>query len=223
MKIALCLFGNLRQFDLLIPTLQNNVIQPFCPDVFSFVWRNTSEQPVNKFDRNHPFWNIKNVPKPKKISNDYIHSLITKINPKISLISDYENPSFEYNPDWQLPQAYYKNLWAQYQCVKKKQEYENYFGFKYDLVIMSRWDIFYENQIDFENKNRVVFPRRFWISGPSDWWMYGPSHLIDLCSSRFEQNNLNYHPNKLLNHLLEHYNIPHEQIDIPVNLLNRPY
>ena len=226
MRTALCLYGNLRSFSTVFPSLHQHVLQVYSPDVFSFVWKNTHEIAVNKFDRNHPIWDIKNSKKKSIISDDTISSLIEKTNSKISLVEDYQNQILSDQKDWNLPKALYKNLWAQSRCVKLKQLYENQHHIQYDLVILSRWDIFYESNLMLNISDCLRFPTRFCYAGPSDFWTYGPSKMIDVCANRFDflqKKNPNEHPNKLLNQLLDSYNISYEMIDLPVNLLNRPY
>ena len=229
MKIALCLYGNLRSFDNVFPSLHKCILEPFCPDIFSFIWNNTNEIAINKFDSNHPIWNIKNIPKnTKMISSNYVTSVIDKLNPIVALIEDYNSPSFQHNTDWKLPSALYKNLWAQSQCVKLKNEYEHKTRIQYDLVIMSRWDIYYENLLKLHHTDKIFFPEKFSIGagGPSDFWAYGPSKLMNVFSDRFNhfqhfENNINQHPNKFLHQLLLHYNIEYQHTDVSVNLLNR--
>lgn len=245
MNVALCLYGNLRSFNTVWSTLQKRIVQPYSPDIFGFVWYNTPEMASNKFDSNHPIWNI-NTPFKKEhvITKNYVGSMIDTINPTAIITEDGSatNTKFyailnEYKnrkdiKEWVMPLATYKNLWSQEQCVKLKKAHETHNNKQYDVVIMSRWDVVYENEVDLAsfNKDSLTIPENFMARRPNDFWIAGNSQSIDIVSSRFsaikhliEHEPLPNHPAKFMEQIMNQNNIAYNSLPLPINLLNRSY
>ena len=240
MKTALCLYGNIRKFDKILPSLYAHIIHPYSPDIFAFTWVSEEEKPINKFDRNHPLW--KNKVKHNIISKSYMHSVVNSLNPKAIILEDatLANKTFlsyttkfetiDNLKHWNMPVAFLKGLWAQEECVKLKQKYEKANLFKYDKVILSRWDVIYDSSLQLHDLSldTLSMPQSFTVNGPSDFWICGSSENIDICSKRFSNienisatNCIPDHPCSFLNQFIDNYNISHERLDLPINLLNR--
>ena len=236
MKIALCLYGNIRSFDVVFPYLDKHILQKYSPDVFAITWTNTPELLSNKFDRFHPIRNLsKHKNGQRNISVDYVHSIIDRINPVISKVIDTETSDF-YNqlqlikelPDikkWAMPMASYKNMWSQEQVIHLKNMKEFQSQSIYDLVIMSRWDVIYTDTIDISafSNSVITIPESF--SRMSDFWAVGGSSIINVFSKRFSSIPLLTElPDTLPNFLesvLENNGISWQATNLPINLLNR--
>ncbi len=159
MKVAVCLFGLLRSFDLVNQTLIENIINPLNADVFIATpenyypnkskdnWtpftkddsENTSEEKLQQAFRG-------NLKEALIISNDYNKSyyeeFIVKNNlPEIFKISEDIIGQF---PVWRMCSMYHNIKLT----LDLKKNYELKNNFKYDLVILTRPDMKYFSLID---------------------------------------------------------------------------
>ena len=143
MKIALCISGQPRMWEKGFEYHNTNIIKGNDVTVFLHSWEMPAEQM-------------------QQISEKYqAKSFITSPNPTIDL-SKYTNtppPS----PNWKVKDGR-MSTWAQmyaiYECMRTKREYEEYHNMKFDWVIRSRFDFAINVRIPFDtlNPNKLYIP-----------------------------------------------------------------
>ena len=143
MKIALCISGQPRMWEKGFEYHNTNIIKGNDVTVFLHSWEMPAEQM-------------------QQISEKYqAKSFITSPNPTIDL-SKYANtppPS----PNWKVKDGR-MSTWAQmyaiYECMRTKREYEEYHNMKFDWVIRSRFDFAINVRIPFDtlNPNKLYIP-----------------------------------------------------------------
>jgi hypothetical protein len=143
MKIALCISGQPRMWEKGFEYHNTNIIKGNDVTVFLHSWEMPAEQM-------------------QQISEKYqAKSFITSPNPTIDL-SKYTNtppPS----PNWKVKDGR-MSTWAQmyaiYECMRTKREYEEYHNMKFDWVIRSRFDFAINVRIPFDTLN----PNKLYIT-----------------------------------------------------------
>jgi hypothetical protein len=143
MKIALCISGQPRMWEKGFEYHNTNIIKGNDVTVFLHSWEMPAEQM-------------------QQISEKYqAKSFITSPNPTIDL-SKYTNtppPS----PNWKVKDGR-MSTWAQmyaiYECMRTKREYEEYHNMKFDWVVRSRFDFAINIRIPFDtlNPNKLYIP-----------------------------------------------------------------
>lgn len=143
MKIALCISGQPRMWEKGYEYHYKNIIKNNDVTVFLHSWEMPGEQM-------------------QEISEKYnSHSFITSPNPTVDL-SKYTNtppPS----PNWKVKDGR-MSTWAQmyaiYECMRTKREYEEYYNIKFDWVVRSRFDFAINVRIPFDtlNPNKLYIP-----------------------------------------------------------------
>ena len=128
MKIALLLVGRLDTFEDMYPSLKENILDPFLPDVFF------SGYPNNK-GIEYCKEKIKNLWKPKKyILKEYNENIRKEVYPNDEIFNQNKRP--EVTPKTWLSGIYNVKL-----CNQLKNEYQTENNFCYDVVIKSRTDL----------------------------------------------------------------------------------
>lgn len=160
LRVALCIFGHFRCFDKCYDNLKNNVLDPLQPDVFAHAWVDSTgyflHPHVTPDPINHPGFDVSS-PKP---SMEYIKSVIDRVNPvdihldhyylhdkrfadMVEKYDAYKN----YNPAHR-PKGTISLNYARSCAIAMKRQYELIHQFKYDRVIVTRWDIQHTTPFD---------------------------------------------------------------------------
>jgi hypothetical protein len=206
MKIALCLSGQPRNLEKNIPYLLNGLVKPSnITDIFIHSWFDESLIGTS-FASSQPFQNGKLGSFSKKTVE-----LLKSLNPKKCIIEKPKDFS-EFSHLEDIPTAIQthiaSSLCSAHLCNNLKIQYEKENNFKYDLVIKTRIDCFYEkpiNIIDYLDDNwmeviHVAYDyqhmrqdRYYPISNGdkyislSDTFAYGSSEVIDKYCSIFPE------------------------------------
>lgn len=198
MKIALCLYGHLRDFDNCYSSLYEKILKPYNPDIFAMTWTDS----FGKRSELHSTSNqsgIDNSSAPPSVN--YIFETLQKLNPvRIHLDTlEAHEPRFEtmyqkFKP-WHLaktthkPKSMFGMNWGRHCVIKIKSEQEKLQGWKYDLVIATRWDMKFLDIPPLEtlDRNKIIM-HRVDINNHilfSDYWVSGSSYLMDIWGDQF--------------------------------------
>lgn len=199
-NVALCLYGHFRTFDDCWKNLKSNIIDiNSISDIFISSWSDSMgwfQHPENSVDhRAHPGFDLSS----EKPSNEYIDSVLSKLNPRQYSIESFKKyePYFDQVlknlEQWHHPSPVHRpkgtlsQVWGRCSSIGLKKAYEEKHGFKYDAVIVTRWDIFHNKPIavDTFDLNYVTLDGMYGPDVISDAWACGPSNLIDLWGLQF--------------------------------------
>lgn len=177
MKIALCLSGQIRSFDLVYQNLINNLIVPNDCDVFYHTW--------HMYD-NSKYINFYNPTDNKYVKyGSYSYENVEKVINHLKPVSFlFEKPVIQQNT---------KSMF--YSVMKSnslKCQYENLMGFKYDIVIRSRSDIFFPDKVVLDSNSvsdNVIYLsyRPGGCGGVNDAFAYGNSIIMDKYSHIYSE------------------------------------
>ena len=159
------MYGHFRCFDKCYNNLLNNIINVLNPDVFMQSWVDSTgsflHPHVTLDPFNHPGYD-QTSPKP---SVEYIKSVIDRLNPvdvhldhyylhdqrfgdMVEKYSQYKN----HNPAHR-PKGTISLNWARYVSISMKRNYEQTNQFKYDYVLVTRYDNQHTIPLILENFN----------------------------------------------------------------------
>lgn len=243
-RIALCISGHFRDFEVAWPSLKKHVIDVYEPDVFAHAWSDTFGHFMHTRDRHHPSFDLGYDPNSNPVSSSYANSVATRLQPKafkmqdpasIKLLVDRllsDNKQVEPDWEWHRPRPKYQMIYGRTQSIKLKQQYERSHDFRYDRVIFTRWDIVHESSLPVwaMYDQRLLIPTRYSYVGPADVWASGSSDQLDTYGSMLDQlpdvrqtPGFSADPHLWLNSHLVHNNIDFVLCDIPVMIANRVF
>jgi hypothetical protein len=178
-KIALCLSGHLRSFKEAAPSLKKAIIDKYKPFIFMHTWV------LKSFDGVRDSKEIEGI-SDKEIKEVYspINTLEIE-NPRIFDINPYiiaHKPPELRNP--QIPVSMFYGIWS---ANELKKEFENLVGWRFDVVIRSRPDLIFNNELDIDNfdPSAVSLPNFGDYRGYADQLAYGSSEIMDQYSNVF--------------------------------------
>lgn len=198
MKVALCLFGNAGYKQKLAGNNPNS---------------------LDPFDLTVPLKSIKeNIVLPHK-ADVFIHSWSKKYSETINNIfkpieAIYEEPR-NFSRHKEHKKNFIQSRWfSESESNRLKKKYEKKEGFIYDIVIHSRLDIIWFNQLILKKEPDTLFASHWNTTsndsklGPfnrdnvyqehalHDWWFYGSSETMDRLSKIYKHKYLLYFQNK---------------------------
>jgi hypothetical protein len=148
MKIALCLSGQPRYFNICYPNIKKLIIERYNPDVFFHCWWNSSYV-GQRFDfsphanNRTGTWVENTDAKLLELYNPKKY----KFEPHISFDTTILNGAFFAQ---QSPHILYSMWYSIFQANELKKQFETEYAFIYDIVIRLRFDIvFNQFKIDF--------------------------------------------------------------------------
>jgi hypothetical protein len=199
MKIAICLSGQPRFVEKGVDSFCKNILENNDVDVFIHNWYDKKDK-NKKFDSSQFYLDSK-----VGYQSEKTESILNSLSPKKIILEQPKNfEEFSHLAD--LPTAKQTKLasmfYSMYRCNQLKKEYEHENGFTYDLVIKTRIDIEYNQQIDIlklinkDIENHIFCAKKyqecrmndsyptkskFFYSSLSDTWFMGSSKNIDEC------------------------------------------
>jgi hypothetical protein len=194
MKVAVVLHGHFRCFDQTWPDTKKNLVDVLNPDIFAFAWTDSMGHHLSPGDspdhENHPGYNVGDP-----VDIQYINSVQQRLNPKVFITDQYSNhdeyfqsmiDSWRYTTDYLLvpagchrPKGCLSMVWSRSKIIKLMNEYEQQHNFKYDLVIVTRYDVYHSVLVNLNNISlNVVNAHGGGNWHPWDYWTAGPSELI---------------------------------------------
>lgn len=213
MKVALILSGQFRDAKKCYPSIEKNILAPHNPDVFISTWTNPktitpSAWFGDNFDDDCSLSDIMEMYKPKSI--------------ELETFDDEENQPFKemarhLDSKLEHPLAQTINVSAMFYKRHRanllRKNFENLNGFKYDIVISSRFDLeFLEDPVVGLSGDELSIPIGFdWCDGICDLFAIGNSSTMDeyfdlfnmLKTYRLEQN-VSHTPELIMRHHIEH-------------------
>ena len=202
MKTAVIFHGHFRCFDQTWPDTKKNLIDVLNPDVFAFAWTDSmgyylspGESPDHE---NHPGYAPSN-----SVPNDYLTSVHQRLNPKVFFLDRYENhdahfqslvDNWRYTTDYLLvpagchrPKGCLSMVWSRSQIIKAMKKYEHDHGFKYDLVIVTRYDVYHSATVTTCRLNLDIVNAHGGSNWhPWDYWTAGPSDAIGIWGQQWD-------------------------------------
>jgi len=176
-KVALCISGQLRDFDECYPSIKKYILDIYHPDIFAC------------FDKEDDKVKIK--------------SFINKMNPIATMLSD---DKYTKNVKFELPKNTILMFKKIYECNELKKKYEHSNNFKYDVVIRIRPDLIFRSRLPLElndndslsiptyyGKNYMIYftnMPNFNGYGLCDQLAFGSSRIMDKYSEFY----INYQP-----------------------------
>jgi len=147
---------------------------------------------------NHPGYEPGNP-----VSSAYINSVKNRLNPKVFILDRYENHDQYFQSlvdEWRYTTTYLQvpagshrpkgclsMVWSRSEIIKAMSNYEQEHGFRYDLVIVTRYDVYHTLPVDLEKLNPTIVNAHGggnWH--PWDYWTAGPSHEIGLWGQQWD-------------------------------------
>lgn len=202
MKIALCLYGHLRSYKQCLPSLIDNVIIPYNPDIFAMTWMDSLGSNTQNFENAR--YNIgydTSDPKVEPSIIQYINGLIKPVDWHLDHFLLYKNDFIKIIDNgvpWQFPILHHRPLgtlgssFSRYVTLKMKRQKELMQNWDYDFVIATRWDVFFKEKIEFDRlvSNAVVmnayFDKISYETVKGDFVVCGSSKNMDVWGNCFE-------------------------------------
>lgn len=232
MKTALLLSGHFRDIVFCYPSLKEQIIDVYNPDIFISSWNpgadfshslGASSQNIND---SATVQDIISMLKPKSIKlEDFNSPVADSIKKKAWNLDVYGPMTGETNP------VSIFCMWYKIQSSSLlMQEYEQKLGEKYDLVIKGRFDInLHDPVIVDENPNVISIPPGFdWRGGFNDIFAYGGReamihycNMFDHIESYIVYESVFFHAETLLKHHLINSDFGVKRPEIRVTLRNK--
>jgi len=201
MKIALCLYGHFRSFEECWPSLQEYLIKPNCiTAIFTMSWMDSMghfTHPESSVDPvSHPGYNIHSQPvnmhwlqkttehlNPVAVHFDNYNLHDRRFSQMVDDLSDFHHASQHHRPKGTLSQ-----VWARSASLKLAADHEDRYGFCFDRIVCTRWDIAYTKPIllDELELDVVTMDGMYGADVISDAWASGPSNYMRLWGQQFE-------------------------------------
>jgi hypothetical protein len=168
-KMAICLFGFVRNFDANYKNHLQNILL-LDTDIFIHSWNNTGYQNPSREKFNGQSWLN---PNSKTLDQKDINIITECYKPKKILVEDNKLDQFSINDGNIIPLLKYQatddatryinsQLYSRYKVIELKKDYEKENNFKYDIVLLIRFDFNYSNiNFDFINLDftkTIYFP-----------------------------------------------------------------
>lgn len=175
MEVALCLSGQLRSIDLVLENLLKNIIVPNKSDVFCHTWHKYDNSKYCNFynpsDNEYTYYG--------EYSFENIQKIIKNLNP---ISFEFEYPFIQ------------ENTKSMFYSIMKSNDllnsYKKYKNKKYDVVIRSRYDIFFESELNLDDidENTVYLSfRPGGCGGVNDCFAYGKPDVMELYSNLYDE------------------------------------
>jgi hypothetical protein len=200
MKIALCLYGQPRDFKSNWNRIKNNIIDNNNVDVFLHAWYDQSDRNIKKMTPGHenrtldddlieiiPSWtNAKffKIEEQKKFNDKYVETTDENIDECWSYSKNYDKNLFVKN----RVMSSYSMWYSINQSLLYKELYSQENNFEYDCVILSRFDVSPNIKINFRDYNLTNI-----ISGykslprneVNDWFLFSNNKNMNVISTLF--------------------------------------
>lgn len=149
MKVALCLSGQPRFYDITYELYYSRILERYNPDVFIHTWWSDDMvgtlYPCAKHAESRLSYDD------RLVNSDTIDNLTKLYNPKLIKCDDYSTIEIPHK-------ANYYQYYTQYAVKELLNEYEILNGFEYDLVIRTRFDLLIQQDIPYHNDDYL------WVS-----------------------------------------------------------
>ena len=243
MKIAVCFSGQPRYLEYALPEILDNILATNSPDVFYHAWY--SENDVNlTYDSSIPQQSGKMgsaYPNTDKILEHYLSPKKSKIENQI----EFDIAKTLKSAPTALSQPLVSQFYSIQQADKLRQQYEKENGFEYDIVIKTRFDLYYGTPLIIKGfkhllSDNILLNASVWqshrmgnIDGLGDYTMNGDivianSKAMTIFSNLFdevEKINEKINPPYAENYFGMHNRINNSMkvipVDIKVNMLYR--
>lgn len=216
MRVALCLSGQMRNFEDYYQSLFDKIINVYNTDVFLHTWKVKSSKEEMCLNIFKPklylidYFDYKNV-----INNNDIILLNEEILNKKNF--DNKNRDNKWIPELcGTPENIYGMFYSMNKCNELKKKYEIENNFRYDLVFRTRMDLFFKDDFNFNIEDEIILPENKGFYG-DDHFAYGKSDLIDKYQvynyiNMYINDNVALHPETLIKHHLKINNIKNKYI-----------
>lgn len=181
MRVALCLSGHLRSYELTSESIQEFIIQPLSADVFIHTWDTVGISP--HIDAATVRLKTKNVLK-------RVNSLLTPRQIIVEPINRIYGEKYRpFLTDKRSP----VNITNMFYKIYKANELCNNYPVKYDLVIRARPDLMFSSPINMQDisqaitENCVFLPNFGHFSGYNDQFAFGGTNAMKIYSNCYNE------------------------------------
>ncbi len=237
MKVAVIFHGHFRCFDKIWDGIKQNLIDVLDPDVFAFAWTDSMGHYLSPGEtpdhENHPGYRLDNT-----VSDEYIESVKQRLKPKMFMLAQYSklDDHFQQLVDgWRhttnylqvpagnhRPKGCLSMVWSRSQIIKAVRDHERANNIVYDLVIVTRYDVYHNFPINLSLINpNIINAHGGGNWHPWDYWTAGPSELIGLWGQQWDGmnqliaiNKFNTGPHQWQTAWFEHKNIPWQSVEL---------
>lgn len=182
MRVALILSGKYRDAKRCFPTIYENILKIYKPDVFISTWTNPSDIKDANFGGIYPsddssieeiFHLYKPISFESETFDDSEHGYYRRLSSLVDKTKEEESKNITINT--------YSMWYKRWRCNNLKKDWEQKNGFKYDVVIMCRFDLFIlEPLLINSERDTVKIPHGYdFHNGFGDCFAYGPSSRMD--------------------------------------------
>lgn len=196
LKIALCLSGQPRGLPVSVSLLKQNIIEPNQPDVFYHTWHNEAD--VGKSYNSTQQTQTGMVGSVRAKTSEILQMAL---KPKVHITEpqrSFEHLSGLISHPTTNQEILGSQLFSAYQANNLRREYEEKNGFKYDIVLKTRFDLYYYHPIVLADyladvlAGRVVVMKKFQqdqenFNSPdrpmTDIFAFGNSEVMNVFSS----------------------------------------
>jgi hypothetical protein len=218
MKVALCLSGHFRSYERVYPILKQSIIDPYHSDVFIATWDSVGFDGVRG---DHQFMNL-------KLNEESLRTLFSPKKMFIEPQKKWDTSKYQviHNIGLRNPEIIFGMFYGIFAANKLKSEFEQENNFKYDVVIRSRADLFFEsilpaNELKEASENNHVYVPKFGnYNGLNDQFAFGCSDSMNLyCDTypnldKFYDEGCKWHSETMVKFTVNHFNIPISRTDI---------
>lgn len=212
MKIALCLYGQPRDFSRNWNKIKQNIIDSNDVDVFFHTWYDPNSRNINKMTPGHEHRQLENnlidlLPKNTNAKKFKIEKQRTFNNKLVETTDENIEACWSYSKNYDRDMfirdrvnACYSMWYSINQSLLMKEEYAQENKFEYDCIILSRFDVAPGTKLDFNsfNLNNLTsgykpLPR----NEINDWFLLSNNINMNVISSIFYT--IDYYRNKIIN------------------------
>lgn len=170
MSIALCLTGQIRSHNLVNGSVRKNLLDLYDMDVFCHLWHDNDNSYYRSFYC------------PTTIHGQYGKDKVKEI------IDFYEPTSLKYEKPFIAENT--KSMMYSFMASNNlKIEYEQNHNIEYDIVIKSRYDLFFTNPLKIDSvEDGIIYlmNRPGGCGGYNDWLCYGNSRTMNVYMQAYE-------------------------------------
>jgi hypothetical protein len=187
-RVAVCFSGLPRAAKTTYLSLKQKLFSPLNPDIFAYLWTGCAERREGVVDYGEELYAAKTQYDSWNLI-EWVWATPTNLIEEFSAKHlDREQRTVLYRDKRRNALSMYKGI---YEANKLKKRWEDYHGFKYDIVIRARTDISLRGRFEISRiqpENTIVIPQiagNSYQGGYSDVLAWGSSEAMDYYSEVF--------------------------------------
>jgi len=217
MRTAVLLTGHTRSWDKCVDSFKKYILKPFSPDIFIHTWQEPNI-PTNNNKINYlKVYDLKELLPISYVSESWenVSDELEKRSKFFTRKNHYDDPvnTLSQHRKWFL-------------CNELKKIYEKQNNFIYDVVIRTRIDLKYENELPINlNYDIITTPEEYSFNIISDVMCITSSTNMNLYCDIFNKEEeiytkyeILYNPHTVLKNYLDHVNLKYEKTKLNIKI-----